>query len=99
MSRRSLSYRHSEPNTLGVSWDKSSSPTLTRINDSVGMVANAGVDDGSVTNDFDTAMIYKDITEVTDSLGNVFVRIPAFHIKIAEVEKIKVEDDDINKGF
>jgi hypothetical protein len=34
-----------------------------------------------VTNDFDTAGIYKDIVDYTDALGNVFVRIPKFYIE------------------
>jgi len=65
----------------GVSWLKGSSPTLTRIGDSVNMVAAAGVGMTPVTNNFDLADIYKDITEVTDVLGNVFIRIPKFYIK------------------
>lgn len=65
----------------GVSWDKGSTPTLTRTDDAVGMVAAAGVDMTPVTNDFDTAEIYSKITDVTDSLGNVFVRIPRFYIR------------------
>lgn len=65
----------------GVSWDGSSTPTLTRTDDAVGMVANAGVDDEVVVNDFDAADIYSEITEVTDALGNVFVRIPKFYIE------------------
>jgi len=65
----------------GVSWDGGADPTLTRTDDAVGMVANAGVDMTPVDNDFDTADIYKDITEVTDALGNVFVRIPKFYIE------------------
>lgn len=65
----------------GVSWDKSSSPTLTRTDDSVGFTAQAGVDAGVVTNDFDAAEIFGEITEVTDGAGNVFVRIPRFYIE------------------
>lgn len=65
----------------GVRWDKGSSPILTRTNDAVGMVANAGVDSTFVQNDFDNASIYREIGEVTDTLGNVFVRIPKFYIK------------------
>lgn len=65
----------------GVSWDKSSNPALTRTDDAVGMVAAAGVDGGTVTNDFDSAEIFGDISEVTDALGNTFVRIPKFYIK------------------
>jgi hypothetical protein len=69
------------PVVYGVSWTKVASPTLTRTDASVGMVANAGVDGDVVVNNFDTAQIYKDITEVTDAFGNVFVRIPKFWIE------------------
>lgn len=65
----------------GVSWNKSSSPTLTRTDDAVGMVAAAGVDSSTPANDFDGAQIYSEITEVTDSWGNTFVRIPRFYIR------------------
>lgn len=65
----------------GVSWDKSATVTLTRTDDAAGMTAAAGVGAGTVTNDFDTAEIYSEITEVEDALGNKFVRIPKFYIK------------------
>lgn len=65
----------------GVSWNKGSSPTLTRTDGAVGKVANAGVGMTPVVNDFDAAEIYKDITTVTDALGNVFIRIPKFYIE------------------
>lgn len=65
----------------GVSWDKGATPTLTRTDDAVGMTANAGVDMTPAANDFDTAQIFGEITEVTDALGNVFVRIPKFYIR------------------
>jgi hypothetical protein len=65
----------------GVSWTHVASPTLTRTDDAVGMVAAAGVDANVVTNNFDTAEIYKDIVDVTDAFGNVFVRIPKFYIE------------------
>ena len=68
----------------GVSWDKGSSPVLTRTDDAVGMTANAGVDATPVVNDFDTAQIFGDITEVADAAGNTLVRIPKFYIKKAE---------------
>jgi hypothetical protein len=68
----------------GVSWTHVDSPTLTRTDDAVGMVAAAGVDAGVVTNNFDTAEIYRDIVDVTDALGNVFVRIPKFYIEKSE---------------
>lgn len=65
----------------GVSWDKGSSPALTRTDDAVGMVANAGVDGSTPQNDFDSAEIYSAITEVVDGFGNVFIRIPRFYIE------------------
>lgn len=65
----------------GVAWDKSTSPALTRTDDAVGLVAAAGVDAGTVANDFDDAEIFGEITTVTDSAGNVFVRIPRVYIE------------------
>ncbi|WP_209121499.1 hypothetical protein [Alkalihalobacillus sp. BA299] len=54
---------------------------MTRTHDAIGMVANAGVDGSWVQNDFDNAQIFREIGEVEDELGNVFVRIPKFYIK------------------
>jgi hypothetical protein len=65
----------------GVFWSKGSDPTMQRTNDAVGMRAAVGIDGQRVWNDFDDAQIYRDIKEVTDSLGNVFVRIPKFYIR------------------
>lgn len=79
--RRGIGMGGAKAKIYGVSWTHASSPTLTRTDDAVGMVAAAGVDAGVVTNNFDTAEIYKDITTVTDGLGNVFVRIPKFYIE------------------
>lgn len=70
-----------EDKIYGVSWDKSSNPTLTRTDASVGMIANAGVDMSAVVNNFDVAQIYREITEVTDTYGNVFIRIPKCYIR------------------
>jgi hypothetical protein len=69
------------PDVYGVSWDKGESPTLTRTDVSIGMVANAGVDAGVVVNDFDNIGIWKGIVQVTDTLSNVFMRIPKFYIR------------------
>lgn len=63
-----------------------SSPLLTRTHSSVGKVANVGVDEEVVVNDFNSAQIYKDIKEVKDTYGNVFVRIPKFYIRKYEDE-------------
>lgn len=66
----------------GVAWDKSTSPTLTRTDDAVGMVAAVGVSGGGpVVNDFDQAEIFGEMKEVVDALGNVFIRIPRFYIR------------------
>lgn len=65
----------------GAVWDKTSSTTLTRTNASVGMVANAGEGASTPTNDFDTAELFGDLEEVTDSLGNVFIKFPLHWIK------------------
>ena len=69
------------PKIYGVSWNHGTSATLTRTDNSIGMTAAVGLGMTPVTNNFDTAEIYKDICEVTDSLGNVFVRIPKFWIE------------------
>lgn len=71
-----------DPHTIyGVSWSKGESPILMRTDAAVGMTANAGIDNQTVHNDFDDAGIYRDIIEVTDSLGNVFMRIPKVYIR------------------
>ena len=66
---------------FGARWDKASSPTLVRTDESVGMTANAGVGSASVINNFDVAPIWGEIEEVQDTLGNVFMRIPKCYIK------------------
>jgi hypothetical protein len=70
-----------ENKIYGVYWDKGESPTLTRTNNAVGLAAAVGIDDQFVQNDFDSAQIYREIGEVKDALGNVFIRIPKFYIK------------------
>lgn len=66
---------------FGVSWDGGENPTLTRMNASSGMVANAGVDNQIVRNDFDYVSIFGEIEDYTDNYGNEFVAIPKFYIK------------------
>ena len=65
----------------GVQWGKGSDPTLTRIRDSAGMTAAVGIGSAFAANDFDNAQIYREIGEVRDTLGNVFIRIPKFYIR------------------
>src|SRR3989304_1643164 len=79
--RRMLLLMGSRAPIYGASWGGASSPALTRTDAAVGMVAAAGVDAGVVVNSFDNADIYRNITQVTDALGNVFVRIPKFWIE------------------
>lgn len=65
----------------GVSWNKSSNPVLTRIDSNIGMTANVGIGSQTVVNDFDKCLIFGEMTEVLDSLGNVYIRIPKFYIR------------------
>ena len=51
----------------------------TRTDEAEGLTYT--VNASTIDSDFDTADIYRDITEVTDSYGNVFVKIPKFYIK------------------
>jgi len=83
--------RHFAANDLiyGVTWDKGSSPKLTRTDAAVGMIANPGLDMTVPKNDFDFAQIYRDIKEVQDELGNTFVRIPKFYIKKTDAPGLK----------
>ncbi len=78
-----------KPKIYGVSWDKGNGSDLVRTDDARGKVATAGVDLNAVRNDFDTMEIYRDIKDVTDSLGNVFVRIPKFYIRKTDTAALK----------
>lgn len=79
-----------EPREIfGASWAKVDSPILARTDSAVGMTAAVGVDSQIVTNNFDTAPIFRDITEVADSLGNIFVRIPKFYIRKTDGVSLK----------
>ena len=72
----------------GVTWDKTAN-ALVRTNASVGMVANVGVDATPVTNDFDTASIYSEFTDVTDVNGNEFKGIPKLYIRKTDTPSFK----------
>lgn len=74
---------------MGVYWDKTSSPIMTRTDASVGLVANVGQDGELVQNDFDNMPIFRDMEEVQDVYGNVFIRIPKFYIQRAEGDTFK----------
>ncbi|MDD3187637.1 MAG: type II secretion system protein [Bacilli bacterium] len=92
------SYLSNHTKIYGLEWD--GNDNYTRLEDAVGMVANAGVDDEVVVNDFDTAQIYSEMKDVIED-GNSFVKIPKFYIKKVVngddwqwyISKIKVDDD------
>ena len=69
------------PEVFGVYWDKGATPTLTRLNAGRGAVVNLGVDSTKVLNEFDSSSLFLDWEEVTDTLGNVFIRIPKTYLK------------------
>ena len=64
--------------TFGVSGLTNSSPTLTRTDDSVGYTWTKNSTSGIITTDFDTIFNFE---EVTDTNGNVFIRIPKMYYK------------------
>lgn len=72
----------------GTYWDKSSSPALTRTDQNISQVVNAGVDATPVFNGLDMSSLFRDFQTVTDSYGNVFIRIPKIYIK-----------KEVNSGF
>ena len=73
----------------------------TRTDDAVGKTVTL-VNNKDINSDFDTAEIYKEMVEVTDSYGNQFVYIPRFYIKKTkagplvwtyQISKTKVDDN------
>lgn len=70
-----------DPRIFGVLWDKTSSPTMTRTDDAVGLVANIGIGSEYARNDCDNLPIFRDMYRTTDDYGNLFVHIPKFYIK------------------
>ena len=64
----------------GLYWDGNN--TFTRTDDAVALTTtNVGIGATPATNNFDTAEIYSEMTEETDSYGNKFIKIPKFYIK------------------
>ena len=68
-------------NVMGASWDKGATPTLTRTDYAEGKTAQVGVDGGGATNHFDLMPIFRDIHDVEDEYGNIFMRFPKHYIK------------------
>lgn len=68
----------------GVEWTKVSAPACTRIGAASNMTANVGADMAAAGNDFDSVYPWSGMVAATDTLGNVFVRIPKFYIRKTE---------------
>lgn len=85
------------PEIYGASWDKGEGSILTRTNHASGKRANAGVDLVYAIDDFDFAEIYKQMIEVTDSYGNVFIRIPKFYIRKVDILGLKTWQVSLKK--
>ena len=66
---------------LGVSGEGSESGSLTRTDQAVGKSFSINSSTGLITSDFDDLFPYNEITEVEDSDGNKFVRIPKHYTK------------------
>ena len=57
-------------------------PTLTRTDDAVGLSYTVGTSE--IASDFDNCYPWCDMQEVTDSFGNVFIKIPKFYSKVTK---------------
>lgn len=57
-------------------------PTLTRTNDATGLTYAIGTSE--ITSDFDNCYPWSNMQEVTDSSGNVFIKIPKFYSKVTK---------------
>lgn len=79
--REIINTMHSDKLIFGAYWDKGSSPTLTRTDAAVGLVANVGVDGELVRNDFDKMPIWGEMEDAMDVYGNYYVKIPKFYIR------------------
>lgn len=66
----------------GVDGVGQSSPTLTRTDSAVGLSYEKGTN--IITSDFDNCYPWSEMKEITDDLGNVFIRIPKFYTKITK---------------
>ena len=59
-------------------------PALTRTDDAVGLSVSIG--ESEITSDFSKCYPWSDICEITDTAGNVFVKIPKFYTKVTKNE-------------
>lgn len=66
----------------GVDGVGQSSPTLTRTDAAVGLTYTKEA--SIITSDFDNCYPWSEMKEITDDLGNVFIRIPKFYTKITK---------------
>lgn len=66
----------------GVDKVGQANPTLTRTDDAVGLSYTVGASE--ITSDFDNCYPWRDMQEVTDVSGNVFIKIPKFYSKVTK---------------
>lgn len=66
----------------GVNKVGQANPTLTRTDDAVGLSYTVGASE--ITSDFDNCYPWRDMQEVTDVSGNVFIKIPKFYSKVTK---------------
>lgn len=64
----------------GAKWGKVESPELTRLSFLKGVTVTPGLDATPGVNDLETSALF-DWPEVTDSYGNVFIRIPKIYLR------------------
>ena len=66
----------------GVDKVGQANPTLTRTDDAVGLSYTVGASE--ITSDFDNCYPWRDMQEVIDVSGNVFIKIPKFYSKVTK---------------
>ncbi len=80
-TKRLTSIENRNTEIYGAYWNTQSSPTMTRTNDAIGATTNAGVGTTKSLNTADFWNVFKDWSEVTDTYGNQFIRIPKLYIQ------------------
>lgn len=89
-SRTISAYTNVQP-IYGVSGLYSSTVTLTRTDDAVGLTYTIN-DDGTIDSDFDDLFPWCDAKLVTDSYGNEFVQMPKMYFRVAADSSYRLTD-------
>lgn len=92
----SVSYYVGVLPVYSVSGEGASSPTLTRGDGAIGLGYTVNAN-GTINSDFDNCMPWSGITQVTDSAGNVFMRIPKHYTRYSFVNGLKKTEICANK--